>query len=124
MAWIEKPKKKTTRPHQGERRRRMSVYNRQIWRRLREWKLRTDPLCQVCEEWGDTVPGEDVHHIKSFTAARDDAERDELAYDERNLLTVCDRCHHSLHHGYLKGAESMEAIKERINKEKSKIQTR
>lgn len=115
MGWIKKPPRNGTRRRPDTRRmKRMEVYNTAMWRRLRLIKLRGAPLCEVCSLKGRITPGTDVHHLRSFTSASDPAERDSLAYDIGNLLTVCDRCHNELHHGVLKGAATIEEIKERL----------
>lgn len=117
MAWIEK-KRKAPRPADSSRKRRMDVYNRRQWGRLRLWKLRGEPLCEVCRMEGRVKAGDDVHHLRTFTHARDEAQRDQIAFDPENLLTVCDSCHNRLHHGDLKGAQSLAEIQERINLKK------
>lgn len=92
----------------------MAVYNRTLWRDLRDWKRRKDPLCEVCRMRGRITPGSDIHHLETFTGAGDEAERDRLAYDPENLLTVCDRCHRELHHGALRGATTRKEIENRL----------
>lgn len=54
--------------------------------------------CQLCKQHGRYRPGEIVHHVKHLK------ERPELAltiYDpetgERQLITVCKRCHEEQH---------------------------
>lgn len=78
----------------------MKVYNSTRWRKLRESHLRAHPLCEMCEREGRVTPGEDVHHIQTFTQARDDRERDRLAYDPANVMTLCKSCHRQMHHGH------------------------
>lgn len=95
MAWIYKPKK--TRRIDTARAERMKIYNTKRWRRLRLSHLRLHPLCQICEREGRVTPGNDVHHITSFTSVTDKAQRELLAYDPANLMTVCDSCHAKIH---------------------------
>lgn len=98
MAWIYKPKPKRrtdTRRHE-----RSKIYQDSRWQRLRLSHLRAHPLCEICERAGRVTPGEDVHHIVSFTSAADEYERDRLAFDPDNLMTLCKRCHQEMHHGH------------------------
>ncbi|MCH5241812.1 MAG: HNH endonuclease [Muribaculaceae bacterium] len=74
----------------------------------------TQPLCEVCETEGKTTPGEHVHHLITFVGAPTAVERDRLAYDEENLMTVCSRCHARIHGGDLQGCQSKEEICKRI----------
>ena len=96
------------------RKERIKVYNTEQWRRLSEWKRRTQPLCEVCQMQGKVTAGTDVHHLVSFTTARSESERYDLAYDERNLITLCDACHSQMHHGSLKGCHTKDEIMKRL----------
>lgn len=107
MGFIKRPKKKSRGKAAADfnRRERMKVYNKSLWRNLRNLHLREHPLCEICSREGRVTPGTDVHHKLTFTSAANAAERDRIAYDPDNLLTVCDRCHQRLHHGDLKGSK-------------------
>lgn len=118
MGWIKRPARNGTRVNDTARKNRMEVYNRSLWRRLRLRKVRESPLCEVCRMEGRIKAGSDVHHLRTFTAAETAAERDALAFDFGNLLTVCDECHQRLHHGDLKGATSREEIEGMIKGQK------
>ncbi|OAV64550.1 HNH endonuclease [Bacteroidales bacterium Barb6] len=97
MPTINKPKRKkpkTNNQYDSERRR---IYNSERWRSLRLRKFAANPLCEVCEEKGLTVPAEDIHHIKSFMGTDDRVTRNQLAYDMENLMSLCKRCHQIEH---------------------------
>lgn len=99
MPTITKPKK-TNRAQEDNiaRKERIKVYNSVRWRRLREIKLATDPLCEVClEQRGRTVAAEDVHHRVSFMSTTDPDMRRHLAYDYSNLQSLCKQCHQKIH---------------------------
>lgn len=84
MPTIEKVKKmipKTNNMYNQERRK---IYDSERWRRLREWKLINNPLCELCLKDGNTVPAEEN-------------ERKRLAYDYDNLMSLCKRCHQRIH---------------------------
>lgn len=97
MAYIKRPKKKDRRIADFRRKERHSIYNTTMWISLREWKRKKDPLCERCLGKGVVTAGEHVHHIKSFMEASDLIERERLAYDPDNLMTVCLCCHNELH---------------------------
>lgn len=69
---------------------RQKVYNTSIWRKLRQAKLMTSPLCEVCKK----APAYDVHHKESFV---NKSNWQELAFDSTNLLAVCRNCHNEIH---------------------------
>ena len=56
------------------------------WRKVRAMKLRRDPLCQDCEDHG-VVAATQVHHLQPL------AKRPDLAFDFRNLRSLCTTCH-------------------------------
>ena len=83
-------------------------------------KLSEQPLCEVCKIKG-LIENEDIfslaedcHHLRSFTQGRDFNEMSALFYDYDNVVSVCKKCHNSIHHGELKGCESLEEIKDRL----------
>ena len=55
------------------------------WRRLREWYISGNPLCEICGK-----PGRVVHHVVEIKDGGSEM-------DESNLETVCYQCHTSLH---------------------------
>ena len=112
MAWIYKKPKKQRKTLNTEKR--QEVYNTSLWRRMRLAKLRNNPLCEICLLEGRTTLGEHIHHLRSFMEADTIEERDQLAYDSNNLLTVCTEDHNRLHNGDLKGCKTKQAIQERI----------
>lgn len=112
MAWIYKPKRKYN--NQNNRDKRQEIYNTTLWKRMRLAKLMNNPLCEVCLLENKTTLGEDVHHLISFLTVNNPVERDKLAFDSNNLLTVCRECHNNIHNGFLKGCHSLESIKERL----------
>jgi 5-methylcytosine-specific restriction protein A len=64
---------------------------------LRQLKFAENPLCELCEKKGLTIPAEDVHHIVSFMSTDDTEQRYHLAYDFGNLLSLCKVCHQKIH---------------------------
>lgn len=113
MPTINKPKKKKNTDSNLDKKKRMEVYNKALWRKMRLSKQMEKPLCEVCEMQGKTVLAEDTHHLISFSKYNG-AERDAIAFDYNNLISLCKQCHNLIHHGYLKGATTKEEIADRI----------
>jgi 5-methylcytosine-specific restriction protein A len=59
------------------------------WRKVREMKLRRDPLCERHIAQGQTVAACLVHH----------ADRDETNTADENLESLCVECHEAEHKG-------------------------
>lgn len=76
---------------------RKKIYQTERWRRLRAVKVSMNPLCELCEKDGKVTPAEDVHHIRSFMRTDDPVQRNFLAYDFDNLMSLCKKCHQEIH---------------------------
>ncbi|MDR1883004.1 MAG: HNH endonuclease [Prevotella sp.] len=76
---------------------RRKIYNSERWRTIRRIKFAENPLCELCEKKGLTVPAEDIHHITSFMSTDNPEARYHLAYDFGNLLSLCKVCHSLMH---------------------------
>lgn len=57
------------------------------WRRIRDYKLAIDPLCECCLKQGLTVPAVLVHHIDG----------NELNNHKINHESLCNNCHEAEH---------------------------
>lgn len=114
MAYIEKKKRNYRKRSNIKVSDRQEVYQSALWKKIRLHKLMTDPLCEVCLLMGKTTGGDHVHHMISFVNATDRIERDRLAYDTDNLMTVCESCHGRIHGGDLKGCTDINGIKKRL----------
>ena len=62
-----------------------AFYVSKQWRRLRDWYISGNPLCEICGGIGSTI-----HHKTEIKAGGD-----RLSVD--NLLTVCGKCHYKVH---------------------------
>lgn len=73
------------------------IYQDPRWRKLRDQKLRDNPICEICEKKRRVVQTEEIHHVKPFeiSANRDELER--LAFDYDNLISLCIPCHKEEH---------------------------
>lgn len=124
MPYIPKPKKPRPKtPKYGER---QDIYNTKRWRELRLSKLSRNPLCEVCKEEGKTTLAEEVHHLVSFLEKKG-LERQAIAFDYNNLISVCRNCHISKFHskeGYLKDCRTMKDVIEQIKNNKKNKRNR
>jgi len=72
-------------------------YSTRRWRKLREFKLQNNPLCEMCEKKERVTPATEVHHIVKFSSGDNEEEKNRLAYDYNNLMSICDCCHREIH---------------------------
>lgn len=67
-------------------------YKSRRWRRKREYILQRDKFrCRECSRYGLAVEATVVHHawpVEDFP---------ELAWEDWNLISLCDRCHNAMH---------------------------
>lgn len=61
------------------------------WRKVRDMKLKTDPLCEDCMGRGKVKEAVLVHHIKPVK------DYPELRLVFSNLRSLCDDCHEEIH---------------------------
>ena len=67
-------------------------YRSAKWKQKRARILRRDAyMCQRCRRYGKITAATIVHHIKHAE------EYPELAYDDENLISLCDACHNKVH---------------------------
>jgi len=114
MPYINKPKRKYYGSDKQAYKKRQKIYQNPLWQRMRLSKLMEHPTCAICEMMGRVKLAVDVHHIISFTKGKTEAEQEALAFDYNNIIPLCKECHWEIHHGYLKGATSIEQIKQYV----------
>ena len=113
MPWIVRKGKRSKNKSYNTQKRR-EVYDSSLWKRMRLAHLRDNALCEVCLLQDKVTLAEAVHHLKTFMGAETKEERDQLAYDSENFCSVCPTCHNRIHNGDLKGCESLDQIKARL----------
>jgi len=64
-------------------------YQSAAWKRLKEWKLAHDPLCETCLQAGLTVPTDVVHHMIPIKKGTKKLELD-------FLVSLCHACHQAI----------------------------
>ena len=63
------------------------IYNTNRWKKLREEKMKLNPLCEHCSQPHDPVIATVVDHICPLLV------NEGLAYEADNLQSLCDSCH-------------------------------
>lgn len=71
----------------------LEFYSSNTWRRLRNYKIKMDPLCEKCLDDGIIKMATTVHHIKELKKHR------ELGLTIANLMSICNSCHNKIHRG-------------------------
>lgn len=61
-------------------------YNTTEWRKLRDWKIRKNPLCEHCDSHGRITPATEVDHIVEIEDGGSKTDPD-------NLQSLCKACH-------------------------------
>lgn len=72
-------------------------YGSPAWKRLRDTYISLHPLCQCCLEHERVEPATDVHHAVPWSRGESDEEQWQLFLDEKNLISLCGKCHTALH---------------------------
>ena len=73
------------------------IYQDKRWKKLRLEKMRVNPLCERCANMDRITPAEEVHHKIPFDIGMTQEQRERLAFDWDNLMSVCNECHDFLH---------------------------
>ncbi len=84
-----------------------SIYATPQWRKLRLYYIQSHPLCEDCLDenirnedgnFGSVItPATEVHHIVPISTASSELEMKEIAFDPKNLRSLCDYHHHLTH---------------------------
>lgn len=87
------------------------LLNSRRWKELRAWKLRQNPLCEMCIEEGEKAgikggyisSAVDIHHIIPVETGKTEKEMEQLCFDPSNLQALCIPCHARIHKEMGKG---------------------
>ncbi len=88
-----------------------TIYNSREWMELKTAKLRSQPMCERCQERGFEVLAQCVHHRHPIEESSSLGEMKRWAFDWDNLQSLCFRCHGEVHRQL--GSHTTEAIKRR-----------
>lgn len=73
-----------------------TFYKTTRWKHKRERILRRDEyLCQECKRYGKSIPATTVHHIIPLAWCL--IYNTLLALANKNLISLCDKCHDKMH---------------------------
>ena len=72
-------------------------YSSKAWRRLRDTYISLHPLCECCIQHEKIEPASEVHHKVPYLRGETEEERWSLFLDEKNLMSLCEKCHLGLH---------------------------
>lgn len=95
-----------------------AIYRSREWRELRAAKLRSQPICEVCEQKGRVTSAQAVHHRHPIEDSSTRQEMRKWAFMWENLMSVCHRCHADIHKAAGKGTArlSRERAEQRSNR--------
>lgn len=74
-----------------------TVYNTSQWHKLRQSYIISHPLCEMCLKRNIISPATEVHHITPISKAQSELEMKELGFNPKNLMALCEKCHHLIH---------------------------
>lgn len=103
MPYINKKPRKERTKHSKRSNKSSRYYNDIRWKRLRNWYIEQNPLCEVCLEQGISTPAEEIHHKREILSGQSDEERFELLLDIDNLQALC-KSHHIEEHNRRRAA--------------------
>lgn len=96
-----------------KRKQRQAVYQSARYRRLKQLKRMNSPTCEICQMFGIVNWGQEIHHWQTFVVEDEELSK-QRAYDYNNLCTLCKKHHELLHTGLLKGSESLQEVKDKV----------
>lgn len=73
------------------------LLNSKQWKRLRQWQLQREPLCEMCKLEGIITSAIDVHHKVPVESAHNLDDMARLCFNPDNLQSLCISCHANLH---------------------------
>lgn len=91
------PKRKSTYEKHDKNAEIAQIYNTSNWKKLRLAHLMQYPLCEHCLENGIITPATQVHHIREISNGSTLEEMKGIAFDPKNLQSLCEKCHRQEH---------------------------
>ena len=75
----------------------IKLINSKDWRVLRLKKLRSNPICEVCDSEFRSTLATEVHHIMPVESKCNESDMKRLMFSEHNLQSLCHSCHAKIH---------------------------
>lgn len=75
----------------------IKMINSVRWRELRARKLRSNPVCEVCEANGLSTLATEIHHVVPVESVPHEFGMKRLMFDYNNLQSLCHSCHVEIH---------------------------
>jgi len=94
---FKKKRKKINYPKNERNSETQKIYNSRLWKHLRLWYIKNNPLCVECLKENKIVLAEEIDHIKEISSGRDYQEKLSLTLDINNLQSLCRMHHHKKH---------------------------
>ncbi|WP_418696051.1 HNH endonuclease signature motif containing protein [Barnesiella intestinihominis] len=92
----------------------IKMINSSRWRLLRAKKLRSSPICEVCEANGLSTLATEVHHKTPVESVAHELGMRQLMFDYSNLQSLCHACHSEMHRrAFSHSKESIQANNKR-----------
>lgn len=92
----------------------IKMINSARWKRLRAEKLRSNPLCEVCDSNGCSTLATEVHHVRPCESEATERGIESLMFNRFNLQALCHACHAEIHRQmFSQSKESVQANQKR-----------
>lgn len=75
----------------------IKMINSNKWKLLRTRKMRSKPICEVCEANGLSTPATEVHHKMPVESVSHELGMRQLMFSYDNLQSLCHACHSEIH---------------------------
>ena len=67
------------------------------WKKLRNEKLKDNPVCEECAKNGISMLASEVHHVRPVESVAGAVAMERLMFDRMNLQSLCHACHSEIH---------------------------
>ncbi|MDD3038268.1 HNH endonuclease signature motif containing protein [Bacteroides sp.] len=92
----------------------IKMINSARWKQLRAKKLRSNPVCEVCESNNRSTIATEVHHIVPVESVPHEFGMRQLMFNYNNLQSLCHACHVEIHRrAFSHSKEAVQANNER-----------
>lgn len=75
----------------------IKLINSMRWKKLRNEKLKDNPVCEECAKNGISMLASEVHHVRPVESVAGAVAMERLMFDRMNLQSLCHACHSEIH---------------------------